>query len=96
MITDPDGGPMWMMLEALTGEGLYPRREWENQIGNFEKIMNSVEIDGDKVILHLPKPYPPLLGILAGSWASILDKEWAIEQGCWDGGHAGKMRIKLH
>ncbi len=21
MILDPDGGPMWMMLEALTGEG---------------------------------------------------------------------------
>ncbi|GAK57817.1 extracellular solute-binding protein family 5 [Candidatus Vecturithrix granuli] len=85
MITDPDGGPMWMMLEALTGEGSTRDADGKIKAGIFEKITNSVEVDDDKVILHLPKPYPPLLGILAGSWAVILDKEWAIEQGCWDG-----------
>jgi peptide/nickel transport system substrate-binding protein len=85
MITDPDGGPMWMLLEALTGFG--GTRDENGKIipGVFEKIVNAVEMKGDQVILHLPKPYPPLMGILAKSWAAILDKQWAIEKGCWDG-----------
>lgn len=46
-----------------------------------------VEIDGNNVIFHLAQPYGPFLNILAhsGSWASIIDKKWAIEQGAWDG-----------
>lgn len=84
MICDPAGGPMWMLLEALTGEG--NTRKGDKIIpGIFEKIDKSVEARGDKVILHLPKPYPPLLGILCYSSSVILDKEWAIKNGCWDG-----------
>ena len=39
------------------------------------------------VVFHLAAPYPPFLSILAhgGSWGAILDKEWVIEQGGWDG-----------
>lgn len=85
MIVDSDGGPMWMMLEALTGEGGTRDKDGNIIPGIFEKIVNAVEVDGDKVIVHLPMAYPPLMGILAQSWAAILDKEWAIEQGCWDG-----------
>ena len=46
-----------------------------------------VEVDGNNVIFHLAQAYGPLLNILAhsGSWASIIDKKWAIEQGAWDG-----------
>ena len=85
MVSDPDGGPMWMELEALTGEG--STRDADGNIipGIFEKIMNAVEVDGDNVILHLNAPYPPLMGILARYWASIYPKSWAIENGCWDG-----------
>ncbi len=42
-----------------------------------------VSIDGNKVILHLPKPYGPFLHIVR--WINVLDKKWAIEQGAWDG-----------
>ena len=61
MIADPDGGPMWMLLEALTGNG--STRDGEGKIipGVFESIDKAVETRGDKVILHLPKPYPPLM-----------------------------------
>ena len=82
---------MWMMLEALTGQdttrnddGLVP--------GIFEKIDRAVEARGDQVILHLPKAYPPLLGILCYSSGSILDKEWAIANGCWDGNIANAAK----
>lgn len=46
-----------------------------------------VEVDGNNVIFHLAQPYGPFLNILAhsGSWAAIIDKKWAIEQGAWDG-----------
>ncbi len=85
MIADPDGGPMWMMLEAMTGEG--STRDAEGKIipGIFEKITKAVEVEGDNVVVRLPMAYPPLMGILAKSWASVMDKDWAIENGCWDG-----------
>ena len=63
MISDPSGGPMWMLLEAMTGEG-NTRKGGKIIPGIFEKIDKSIEAKGNQVILHLPKPYPPLLGIL--------------------------------
>jgi peptide/nickel transport system substrate-binding protein len=85
MIVDADGGPMWMLLEPLTGEDTTRDADGNIKPGIFEKIMNAVEVDGGNVVLHLAKPYPPLMGILTGSWAIIMDKEWVIEQGGWDG-----------
>jgi len=85
MIVDPDGGPMWMLLEALTGHG--STRDSDGNIipGIFEIIDKVVEVKADRIIFHLPRPFPPLMGILAHSAAAILDKEWAISMGCWDG-----------
>lgn len=85
MIADPDGGPMWMLLEALTGKGSTRDRDGKIIDGIFDTIDKCVEAKGDKVIFHLPKPYPPLMGILNYSSSVILDKEWAISKGCWDG-----------
>ena len=85
MIVDPDGGPMWMLLEALTGHA--STRDDSGRIldGIFETIDGSVSVNGNRIILKLPRPYPPLMGILAYTAASILDKDWAITQGCWNG-----------
>jgi peptide/nickel transport system substrate-binding protein len=85
MVADPDGGPMWMLLEALTGEGSTRDKNGNIVPGIFEKIDKCVEAQGNKVIFHLPQPYPPFMGILAYSSSIILDKEWAISKGCWDG-----------
>jgi len=85
MIADPDGGPMWMLLEALTGQSS-TRDENGNIIpGIFETIDRSLEVSGDSVVFHLPRPYPPLMGILAYSSSVILNRQWAIANGCWDG-----------
>ena len=85
MIVDPDGGPMWMLLEALTGEGSTRDKDGKIISGIFEKIDKCVEAKGDKVIFHLPRPYPPFMGILVYSSSIILNKQWAIANGCWDG-----------
>lgn len=53
----------------------------------FDLIDAAVEVEDDAVVFNLATPYPPFLQILAkgGSWSSILDKEWMIENGDWDG-----------
>ena len=50
-------------------------------------VDKTVEVDGDNVVFHLAQAYAPFLSILShsGSWSSIIDKEWAIAQGAWDG-----------
>ena len=85
MIVDQDGGPMWMLLEALTGSGATRDGDGKIIAGIFEKIDQSVEVKGDTVILNLPQPYPPLMSILCYTASSVVDKEWAISKGCWDG-----------
>jgi len=38
------------------------------------------------VTMNLVRPWGPFLATLAGgAWASVIDKDWAIEQGDWDG-----------
>ncbi|UCH22179.1 MAG: ABC transporter substrate-binding protein [Deltaproteobacteria bacterium] len=85
MIMDPDGGPMWMLLEALTGKGSTRDKEGKIIDGIFDIIDQSVEARGDRVVFHLPKPYPPLMSIFCYTASSVVDKEWAISKGCWDG-----------
>ncbi len=53
-----------------------------------EWVDPAIEIKSGNVIeLKLPAPYPPILQILThgSSWSSIYSKDWAIEQGAWDG-----------
>ncbi|MGD8993412.1 MAG: ABC transporter substrate-binding protein, partial [Desulfobacterales bacterium] len=85
MILDQDGGPMWMLLEALTGKGSTRDKDGKIIPGVFDTIDRAVEVKGDTVVFHLPKPYPPLMSILCYTAASIVDQDWCIAQGCWDG-----------
>ncbi len=52
-----------------------------------EEVKSAVYAKEDRVVFELPKPFPPFLSILAhgGSWASLIDKEWAVQQGAWSG-----------
>jgi peptide/nickel transport system substrate-binding protein len=67
MIADPDGGPMWMLLEALTGQSSTRDENGKIITGIFKTIDQAVKVKGDSVVFHLPRPYPPLMGILAYS-----------------------------
>ncbi len=85
MIVDPDGGPMWMLLEALTGHGSTRDKDGKIIAGIFEAIDKSVVVKGDRVTFYLPRPFPPFMGILAYSASSIIDREWALSKECWNG-----------
>ena len=54
----------------------------------YNYVSDHIEIDGNKVIVHLEAPYPPFTKILTRSnnyAGAILDKEWSKEIGAWDG-----------
>jgi len=85
MIADPDGGPIWMLLEPLLG--ITSTRDDNGKLlpDLLKRIDQCITIDGNTVMFHLKRPYPPFLSILCSSVGVILDKEWAISKGCWDG-----------
>ena len=86
MVMDRDGGPAWMLLEALLG--VDSTRDAEgNIIVPFERIDRAVEVEDGWVVLRMEEPYSYtiLLQVLSQMWAGIIDKEWAIEQGAWPG-----------
>ncbi|HEX4048466.1 MAG TPA: ABC transporter substrate-binding protein, partial [Elusimicrobiota bacterium] len=87
MLLDRAAGPSLLLLQPLTGRS--STRDEHNRIvpGIWEAVERAVSVQGDKVILRLPRPYAPLLSILA-SWSPIVSKAWAVKNGDWDGTEA--------
>lgn len=83
MVQDRSGGPAWMIYEPLLG--CYEADMYDPEF--IGKIDAAVESDATNVYFHLIGPLSPLIfyQVIAQSFASIIDKDWAIEQGCWDG-----------
>jgi peptide/nickel transport system substrate-binding protein len=52
-----------------------------------ERVKSAITFDnrGRSVTLELPRPYAPLMSVLAAPGASILSKRWMSDQGEWDG-----------
>ena len=83
MVLDPPGGPVWCILTPLLGVST-TRADGELQV-TYEQIDAAVEVDGLNVIFHLAKQYPPFLDVIAGTWCSVVNKDWVIAQGGWSG-----------
>jgi peptide/nickel transport system substrate-binding protein len=84
MVQDYSLGPQWMFFEPLFGLGNYTSRT-DGGLIPLEEIKSKVEVDGQWVQFNLAIPYEPFLQILASSWASIVDMDWCIENGDWNG-----------
>ena len=84
MLYDRDGGPSALLLQPLLG--VPGTRDDNGKIiaGIGQKAFKAVQIKGNNLILTLPRPYAPLLSILA-SWAPIISEKWAIAHGAWNG-----------
>ena len=52
-----------------------------------ETITSAIVADdaAGTVTFTLAQPWGPFLGTIAAGWGGIQDKDWAIEQGAWDG-----------
>ncbi len=87
LVTDQDGGPIWMFYEPFLGR--YSSRDRDGNIDvDFKDIDHAVEVDGQNVVFHLYNPFPPFLSILTQRWAGILNKDYMIANGAWDGTEA--------
>ena len=84
MVQDYSLGPQWMFFEPLFGLGNYTSRT-DTGLIPLEEIKNKVQVDAQWVQFNLATPYEPFLQILASSWGSILDMDWCIANGDWNG-----------
>lgn len=84
MLFDRDAGPSPILLQPLTG-----RHGTRDETGKldpkvYDEVAKAVQVKGNSVVVTLPKPFAPLLPILA-SWAPVVSKAWMTEKGAWDG-----------
>ncbi|NOY09523.1 MAG: ABC transporter substrate-binding protein [Spirochaetes bacterium] len=89
MVLDVGGGPDWIWYYIFLGT--YSSRDGKgNIVVDFKGIDKAVTTDGDYVVFNLKKPFPPLLGVVAGAWASasVYSKNYIVSNGGWDGTEA--------
>ncbi|MDA2933107.1 ABC transporter substrate-binding protein [Acidobacteria bacterium AH-259-D05] len=87
LLQERSGGPSSLLLEPILGYSVTRDESGTIMEKAFRGADERIQIEGDKVVIHLPKPYAPLLTILA-SWAPAVSKQWAIKHGDWDGTEA--------
>ncbi|MFC1927102.1 ABC transporter substrate-binding protein [Chloroflexota bacterium] len=80
LVQDRSGGPVWMLDEELLGVYYSPD-------AGFAAIDAAIEVDGGDVVITLADPAwaIPFLQVACGPWCSIVDKEWCVANGEWDG-----------
>jgi peptide/nickel transport system substrate-binding protein len=83
MVQDRSGGPVWMFFQPLLGPDV-----WHFADTTFSAIDAAVEIDGaGHVVFTLYGDYweTAFKQILCGQWACIVEKQFCIDNGGWDG-----------
>ncbi|GAA4007280.1 ABC transporter substrate-binding protein [Deinococcus rubellus] len=83
LVTNSAESGNWFLAEALTGTQANAN---DDKSVTWDKISKSVQCNAQgQLVFTLPKADPAFLAKLAFSGQSILDKQWAIKQGEWDG-----------
>jgi peptide/nickel transport system substrate-binding protein len=86
LLQDRSGGPIHMVIEPILDvASIDELAKKEGDLKACQKVLDAVTVKGDEVTIKLAFPFGPFLQILAGSWMSVIDKEWAIARGDWDG-----------
>jgi peptide/nickel transport system substrate-binding protein len=84
LVSDPDGGPQWMFFEAYWGT--YSSRDGDgNVVLTMDQLEDTIQVDGDYVVFNLKVAYAPFISILCGTWGAVVDKDFVIANGGWDG-----------
>lgn len=91
MLFDRDGGPSSLLIEPILGES-GTRKDGKPVRALGEAAMKAVTVEGDTVVVKLPRPFAPFLTILA-TYGSIVEKKWCAAQGQWDGDPASWERF---
>lgn len=94
LVIDPDGGPMWMVFEALFGT--YGSRDDDGNVNlNVSDLDAAIQVQGDAVVFNLKQAYAPFLSIMAFYACSVIDKDFAIAHGDWNGTQADVARVNM-
>jgi peptide/nickel transport system substrate-binding protein len=92
MFMDRDGGPSWILLAPILGEGT-TRDEKGNLRNEQLPVANrAIQVQGNTLKITLKEPYAPFMGIVA-QWTLTVSKKWAIAHGDWDGTVAGLVKL---
>ena len=85
LVQDYVGAPTWMIYEPLFGIGTSSHLD-DGSLRPLEDLTSVVEVvDDGWVEFYLVSPYEPFIQILASWWGGIVDEDWCIEHGDWDG-----------
>jgi peptide/nickel transport system substrate-binding protein len=87
LLQDRASGPSFILLEPLLGYASTRDAKGVLNPAAFADASRAVRLDGQTVVVSLPRPYAPLLSILA-TWVEVVSKDWAVEHGDWDGTEA--------
>ncbi len=82
MVMDRTGGPAWKIYGPLLGVYLADM-DWPED--PTCPINLAVQCNSTHVWFNLAMPFPslPFMQILCGSWASIVNEDFCVAQGCW-------------
>ena len=83
MITDRAGGPSALLLEPIAGVPATRDAKGARTL-DFAALERRVRVEGRELVIELPRPFGPFLGILA-RWSYIVPKAWCVAHGEWDG-----------
>jgi len=83
MLFDRDGGPSSLLLEPLLGTGS-TRKGKDLMHDAYDRLAKAVTVEGDDLVVRLPKPFAPFLTILA-TYGDIMERKWCAAHGQWDG-----------
>ena len=84
MLIDRAGGPSSLLLEPILGVTSTRDSKGEVLPGIWESAQKAVEVRGENVVIHLPKPFAPFITILT-NFGAVVSKRWCIDHNEWDG-----------
>jgi len=88
LVQDRAGGPQWMLYYPLMG--LYAAETPTSDPNFGDKINNAIESNATHAWIHLMNNFPEttFIQIMTQSWASVVEKAWAVAKGDFDGNWA--------
>jgi peptide/nickel transport system substrate-binding protein len=85
LLSDRTAGPSWLLLEPLIGRASTRDASGKILPTVWAEAERAVSIENGSLVLRLPRPFAPLLSILASRAPVVVSKRWAIENKDWDG-----------
>lgn len=89
LVEDLLGSPIWMFYNPLFDSmNMEPFYGTTTDLKNFaDDMASTIWVSGNTIFFRMAFPFPDTAWqqIISQTWSGIMNKEWAIDRGCWDG-----------